>query len=160
MVSEFIISYLNYIKSNQETYDALTDKRIKNEITAFDQKRIERTLNSFKLLKEEGNEEARMLLYAQMNVFKKINYANIAEHVDKLFDNDMNDMYVKNEHSGDSIDVYDENPDMIEDTGNDDDKLDRYNEDKYENDQMGQVISREDDEEGDQDYDMIAVDDE
>ena len=161
VVSEFIISYLNYIKSNQETYDALTDKRIKNEITAFDQKRIERTLNSFKLLKEEGNEEARMLLYAQMNVFKKINYSNIAEHVDKLFDNDMNDMYVKNEHSGDSIDVYDENPDMIEDTGGDnDDKVNKYNEDKYDNEQMGQVISREDDEEGDQDYDMIAVDDE
>ena len=96
-----------------------------------------------------------------MNVFKKINYANIAEHVDKLFDNDMNDMYVKNEHSGDSIDVYDENPDMIEDTGGDnDDKVNKYNEDKYDNEQMGQVISREDDEEGDQDYDMIAVDDE
>ena len=154
-ISEFIITYLNYIKSNQETYDELTDKRIKNEITAFDQKRIERTLNAFKILKEEGNEEARMLLYAQMKAYKKINYSNIAENVEKLFDNDINDMYIKNEHSGDSIDTYDETPELNEEYVPGDNDNDNYN---NEYDQMGQVISRDDDE-GDQDYDMIAVDD-
>jgi hypothetical protein len=154
VISEFIITYLNYIKKNQETYDELTDKRIKNEITAFDQKRIEKTLNAFKILKEEGNEETRMLLYAQMNAFKKINYSNIAENVEKLFDNDMNDIYVKNENSGDSVDTYDENPDLNEEYVPGEYDNDNY----YENEQMGQVISRDDDE-GDQDYNMIAVDD-
>ena len=147
-ISEFIIKYLDNISKNQETYDELTDKRIKTEITNFDQKRIERTLKAFKILNEEGNEETKMLLYVKMNVLKKLNYANLAENVEKIFEDDTINM-------NDSIDNYEEKAELSND----------YIPGEYDNDdlnefrEIGNVISREDDDEGDQDYNRIAVDD-
>ena len=148
IVSEFIITYLDYIHNNQSIYDELTEKCIKNNITVFDQKRIENNLKVFKTLNEEGNEEKKMLLYMQMNVLKKINYGNLSENLDKLFEDDA-------EGLGDSVDNYEEKAEL--DNEYVPSKYD--NDEVYDNQQMSKVISREDDDEGNQDYNNLAVDD-
>ena len=152
-ISEFILKYLDNINKNQEIYDELTNKRIKTEIANLNQKTIERTLKSMKLLSEEGNEEKKMLLFINMRVFKKINYANIAEHVDNLFENENAEIY-------DNIDTYDENVVLDTDAIGDNEDIDginnNYNED---NENMVYNIISRDDDEGDQDYEGQAVDD-
>jgi len=117
-------------------------------ITVFDQKRIENNLKVFKTLNEEGNEEKKMLLYMQMNVLKKINYANLSENLDKLFEDDV-------EGLGDSVDNYEDKAEL--DNEYIPNKYD--NDEVYDNQQMSTVISREDDDEGNQDYNNLAVDD-
>ena len=158
-ISEFILKYLDNINKNQEIYDELTDKRIKTETANLNQKRIERTLKALKTLSEEGNEEKKMLLYIQMRVFKKIDYSNLAENVDKLFEDENEGIY-------DNLDTYDDNDnaeldkDTVHGDGGQDDMNDggdgnkKYKED---NDNIGYIVSRDDDE-GDQDYDAQAVD--
>ena len=155
-ISEFILKYLDNINKNQDIYDELTEKRIKTEIASLNQKRIERTLKAVKKLSEEGNEETKMLLYVQMRVFKKVNYSNFAENVDKIFEDENADMY-------DNIDTYDENAELDTDNNipgkNDGDADDGDIRKKYKEDDenIGYIVSRDDDE-GDQDYDAQAVD--
>ena len=145
-IYSFILSYLDYITINQSTYDTLSETYIKSEIRSFDQKTIERTLKQYKILKEENNEELRRYLYLQMNVYKRIEYSNLANEVEKLLDEGL---FVSNQ---DSIDTYDETVAYNENYNPDND----YN---YINEEpMGHVISADDDV-GDQDYDAIAVDD-
>ena len=145
-IYSFILSYLDYINSNQTTYDTLSETYIKSEIRSFDQKTIERTLKQYKILKEENNEELRRYLYLQMNVYKRIEYSNLANEVEKLLDEGL---FVSNQ---DSIDTYDETVAYDEHYTPDND----YN---YINEEpMGHVISADDDV-GDQDYYAIAVDD-
>ena len=154
-ISEFILKYLDNINKNQDIYDELTEKRIKTEIANLNQKRIERTLKAVKKLSEEGNEETKMLLYVQMRVFKKVNYSNFAENVDKIFEDEHADMY-------DNIDTYDENAELdtdnraghIDGDGDDGDIRKKYKED---DENIGYIVSRDNDE-GDQDYDAQAVD--
>ena len=133
-------------------YDELTDKRIKSEITIFNQKRIERTLKALKILNEEGNEDTKlMLLYIQMRVLKKINYGNLAENVEQLFQDDTINTY-------DSVDTYDEKAVLnVDPNSSGDDKYKDRDDDDIGND-FGRVISRDDDD-GEQDYDTLAVDD-
>jgi hypothetical protein len=81
-----------------------------------------------------------------MNVYKRIEYSNLANEVEKLLDEGL---FVSNQ---DSIDTYDETIAYDENYNHDND----YN---YINEEpMGHVISADDDV-GDQDYDAIAVDD-
>jgi hypothetical protein len=150
IISEFILKYLDYIYSNQKTYDELTEKHIKNNITEFDQKKIERTLKTLKILNEEGNEERKKLLYIEMHILKKIDYSNISDYVDNMISDDTT-------HNGDSVDYYDEKPELDNDN-NDNNNNDNNDDNFYKKQEMGNVISREDDD-GDQDYGNLAVDD-
>ena len=145
IVYEFIITYLDYIKSNQNTYDILSETYIKHEITRFDQKKIERTLKQYKILKEEQNEELRMVLYLQMHVQKNLKLENFADTVENMLNNNMYNS------SQDSVDNYEEVPEY------NDDYVPNETTEKSE-EYMGTVISGDNDV-GDQDYDMIAVDD-
>ena len=156
-ISEFILKYLDNINKNQDIYDELTDKRIKSETANLNQKRIERTLKALKTLSEEGNEEKKMLLYIQMRVLKKIDYSNLAENVDKLFEDDTIGV-------DDTVDSYDENAELDianqDVAGGDiygDDGNKKNKEDDNDNNNIGNIVSRDDDE-GEQDYDAQAVD--
>ena len=80
-----------------------------------------------------------------MNVYKRIEYSNLANEVEKLLDEGL---FVTHQ---DNVDTYDEAP-VYNDTY-------EPNNDNYINEEpMGHVISAEDDV-GDQDYYSIAVDD-
>ena len=152
-ISEFILKYLDNINKNQEMYDELTDKRIKSETANLNQKRIERTLKALKILSEEGNEEKKMLLYIQMRVLKKIDYSNLAENVDKLFEDENTRLY-------DNLDTYEENPVLDTNTIGDNNDIDGINNNyKEDNENIGYNIISRDDDEGDQDYEAQAVDD-
>jgi hypothetical protein len=150
IVNEFILSYLDYIDINQKLYDSLTDDKIKKEITQYNQKKIERTLNTFKKLSEEGNEYKRAMLMAQMKITKTIDYKNLSTIVDEMTEQDQNEEALL--ETNDSYEIYNEfehgdsnDPDYI-DTRDTTDERDQYS-----------VFSSEDDV-GDQDYHHLAVD--
>ena len=154
-VSEFILKYLDNINKNQDVYDELTEKRIKTETANLNQKRIERTLKALKTLSEEGNEEKKMLLYIQMRVFKKIDYSNLAENVDKLFEDENAIVY-------NTIDTYEDNTELdtdnINGVGASGDVYGESDGNDYNiGNNIGNIVSRDDDE-GEQDYDAQAVD--
>ena len=94
-----------------------------------------------------------MLLYIQMRVLKKIDYSNLAENVDKLFEDENPIIY-------DNLDTYEENPVLDTDTIGDNNDIDGINNNyKEDNENIAYNIISRDDDEGDQDYEAQAVDD-
>ena len=151
IVNEFILSYLDYIDSNQKLYDRLTDNNIKKEITQYNQKKIERTLNTFKKLSEEGNEYKRAMLMAQMKITKTIDYKNLSNFVDEMTEQDQNEEALLNTN-----DSYEVDNEFEPGDSNDPDYIDTRDTTTDEIEQYG-VFSSEDDV-GDQDYHHLAVD--
>jgi hypothetical protein len=97
IISSFIITYLEYISDNQETYDDLTPSEINRIVTKDEQKRIERTLRTHEFLATEGNEEIKRLVGMQMKL-ERIDYKNFANFVQSEFVDEMviqeNDEYI------------------------------------------------------------------
>ena len=168
IISEFIINYLDKINDIQITYDELTNSNIKLLVITHDQKVRNANLRSFEWLSNTGNEAEREYIYLKMHKLQKLKYADLSNYLAKNYD-------VANKLNLDIDDEIDiDDVDNINNTdgndGNDyEDKIDydvEYNEDGNEkremdidNDEMGYVFDAEDNDDGDQDYGYLAVDD-
>jgi hypothetical protein len=152
-IGGFIISYLDRIDDIQSTYDELTDTHINLVITKYEQTRIESNLRVFEWLSAQGRESERQLLMLQLNKLKKITYGGLKQHLVQEYGENF---WIEDEENEDNADaLIGDDEDLNEDN-------ERYNNelglDKYELGEMGDVFDAEENEDGDQDYDYMAVD--
>jgi hypothetical protein len=143
IIASFIITYLDYIADNQETYDELTPNEINRIVTKDEQKRIERTLRTHEFLATEGNEEIKRLIGMQMKL-GRIDYKNFANFVQSEFVDEM------------AIQENDEYMGEKDEVDGDEDIAGKQDDDYYPG---AMVVGADEVDEMDMNYDYIAVDD-
>ena len=153
-VGNFIVSYIERMSENQELYDSLTDIEVSRQVTEDKQKEIENTLRSFEWLNKENNEVNRLLIQMKMGL-KKVGYGDVYKHLMNEFGRDFLDEEDDEYEGAAGIQPGDggvEGGDEGAPTGNE------YSMDRYElENELPQVIAYEDLEDGDMDYDFLAV---
>ena len=150
-VGNFIITYLERISENQVLYDSLTEYEINRQVTQDKQNEIENTLRSFEWLNKENNEVNRLLIKMKMGL-KKIGYGDVHK-------------YLMTEFGGDFLDEEtDENNPRIRmgdggmETGDGELVENDFGMDRYElENELPQLVAYDDLEDGDVDYDFLAV---
>jgi hypothetical protein len=151
-ITNFIISFIERIDNNQSIYDTLTYKEINLIVTRDKQKDIENTLKTFEWLAKENNEENRLLLQMKMRM-GRVGYGDVRNYIMEQIGRDV---------INDDDDEYKGNM-MIDDGGGEGDRDgdpngNDYGMDKYElENEFPQVVGYEDLEDGDMDYDYLAV---
>jgi hypothetical protein len=151
-ITNFIISFIERIDNNQSIYDSLTYKEINLIVTRDKQKDIENTLKTFEWLAKENNEENRLLLQMKMRM-GRVGYGDVRNYIMEQIGRDV---------INDDDDEYKGNM-MIDDGGGEGDRDgdpngNDYGMDKYElENEFPQVVGYEDLEDGDMDYDYLAV---
>lgn len=157
-ISNFIVTYIERVNDNQELYDSLTNSAVNLQITKDKQEKIENTLRSFEWLSKENNEMNRLLVQMKMRL-EKVTYGDLHQYLKGQY----GDEFLEEEP-----DEYDGGMDM--EGGNDGDTGDMeggddgmrrnnaYGMDRYElENELPQVVAYEDLDDGDMDYDYIAV---
>ncbi len=153
-IGNFIIAYIERISENQILYDSLTDYEINRQVTQDKQNEIENTLRSFEWLNKENNEVNRLLIQMKMGL-KQIGYGDVHKYLLTEFGRDFldeeNDEYDTGLRRGDGgLEAGDgENDERVEN----DFGMDRY---ELEN-ELPQLVAYDDLEDGDVDYDFLAV---
>jgi hypothetical protein len=150
-VGNFIITYIERISENQVLYDSLTEYEINRQVTQDKQNEIENTLRSFEWLNKENNEVNRLLIKMKMGL-KKIGYGDVHK-------------YLMTEFGGDFLDEEtDENNPRIRlgdggmETGDGELVENDFGMDRYElENELPQLVAYDDLEDGDIDYDFLAV---
>ena len=164
MVGSFILTFLDYIDDQQQTYDGLTLERIAVVMAEEEQKRVETTLRNTEWLAKEGNEEIRQLVRIQKKL-ERVDYKNLNDYLVKEYGDD----FARDQDADDEYDPrYDR--DLRGDGEGDDDRTSRdddnfrrgndYGMDEYELDnEIPELVAMEDMEGGDMDYNYLGVDD-
>jgi len=150
-IGNFIIAYLERISENQILYDSLTDYEINRQVTQDKQNEIENTLRSFEWLNKENNEVNRLLIQMKMGL-KQIGYGDVHKYLMTEFGRDFldeeNDEYDTGIRGGYGGAEGDDGERADNDFG-----MDRY---ELEN-ELPQLVAYDDLEDGDVDYDFLAV---
>jgi hypothetical protein len=140
MIGEFIITYIDYINDLQGTYDELTNENINLVIVKDNKKRVENTLRSMEWLVKEGNEETNLIIRLNMKL-GNIDYKNLTQHLENEYGKDF----------------YMEEPDEDAAVGNYDEKDDGGMSKRDMDMEMPRIRALDDFEDGDMDYDNLAV---
>jgi hypothetical protein len=156
-ISNFIVTYIERVSDNQELYDSLTNSAVNLQITKDKQEKIENTLRSFEWLGKENNEVNRLLVQMKMRL-GKVAYGDLHQYLTGQY----GDEFLEEEP-----DEYEGGMDMADREGDEgilegeDDGMRRnnaYGMDRYElENELPQVVDYEDLDDGDMDYDYIAV---
>jgi hypothetical protein len=152
-IGNFIITYIERIAENQELYDSLTDTEINRQVTEDKQKEIENTLRSFEWLNKENNDVNRLLIQMKMNL-KEVGYGDVYKYLISEFGKDFldeeNDEYETGIKQGDGglEGIEGEDGRVENDFG-----MDRY---ELEN-ELPNLVAYDDLDDGDMDYDFLAV---
>ena len=168
IISGFIINYLDKINDIQLTYDELTNTKVNSLVTIHDQKLRTANLKSFEWLSKSGNEAERQFVFLQMHKLKKLKYAELSDYITKTYGDDFKNMPLTGDYNEDDMEYVEK--DEYTEKDEDDNAEIEYNEDGSEkerkdididNEEMGRVYDVEDsdNEDGDQDYGNLAVDD-
>jgi hypothetical protein len=150
-VGNFIIAYIERIAENQVLYDSLTEYEINRQVSQDKQNEIENTLRSFEWLFKENNEVNRLLIQMKMGL-KKIGYGDVHKYLMTEFGGDFldeeNDEYDTGIQRGNGG-LAGENDELADN----DFGMDRY---ELEN-ELPQLVAYDDLDDGDVDYDFLAV---
>jgi len=150
-IGNFIIAYIERISENQVLYDSLTEYEINRQVTQDKQNEIENTLRSFEWLNKENNDVNRLLIQMKMGL-KQIDYGNVHKYLMTEFGRDFldeeNDEYDTGLRRGDGGEEGDDGERADNDFG-----MDRY---ELEN-ELPQLVAYDDLEDGDVDYDFLAI---
>jgi hypothetical protein len=151
-IGNFIITYVERISENQILYDSLTEYEINRQVTQDKQNEIENTLRSFEWLNKENNEVNRLLIQMKMNL-KQVGYGDVHKYLITEFGGDFldeeNDEYDSGIRKGDGG----------VDAGEDGERADNeYGMDRYElENELPQLVAYDDLDDGDVDYNFLAV---
>jgi hypothetical protein len=155
-VGNFIAAYIERMSDNQALYDSLTDTEVSRQVTKDKQDEIENTLRSFEWLNKENNEVNRYLIQMKMNL-KKIGYGDVHRYLMNEFGNEFLDEEAEDYETGiRGGDGGGGGEGEDGDRAGNDFGMDRY---ELEN-ELPQLVAYDDLEDGDMDYDLLAVGDE
>jgi hypothetical protein len=153
-IGNFIVSFIERINMTQSVYDELTNKEIRLIVTTDKQKDIENTLKTYEWLAKEGNEENRLLLQLQMRM-GRVGQGDVRNYIMNQIGRDIT-KDEDDDYNGNIIDTGDGG-----EGGDDGQGQNEYGMDKYElENELPQLIALDDLEDGEMDYDFLAVGDE